>query len=357
MPSLKPDAPAPCTSLKNPPRDHELCYIPRITLRQRAMRQVQEIQSKYDPSATIVVHPGKCLDFLRTVPDAVFQLIITSPPYNIGKEYERRLDLRAYLDQQASVIRECVAIPALKPEEVVSAAVWETYVVRVGAVVPLDTVLYPIFTDLGLRMRNRIVWHFEHGLHCSRRFSGRYETVMWFTAGDDYVFNLDPVRVPQKYPGKKHFKGPRGGGILLQPVWARTRGTFGSFPTSNATTWRKDGASLPVPRGTHRTFCLILDPRGGYGLRPVPGRGNHDHCRHSARSPRPGNGNRIQIRPTGPRPDPQPTLGHPPHPSHVQTGLQSQDRRNQLIRAPWNPDPTSLEAPPSDRREPDDGQP
>jgi adenine-specific DNA-methyltransferase len=67
-------------------------------------------------------------------------------------------------------------------------------------------------------MRNRIVWHFEHGLHCSKRFSGRYETVIWFTKNSDYVFNLDPIRIPQKYPGKKHFKGPNAGKYSCNPL-------------------------------------------------------------------------------------------------------------------------------------------
>lgn len=87
-----------------------------------------------------------------------------------------------------------------------------------GAIVPLDTVLYPIFHDLGLKMRNRMIWHFEHGLHCSRRFSGRYETIIWFTKTKDYIFNLDPVRVPQKYPGKKSFKGPKAGQYSCNPL-------------------------------------------------------------------------------------------------------------------------------------------
>ena len=80
-----------------------------------------------------------------------------------------------------------------------------------GEIVPLDTVLYPVFKAHGLKLRNRIVWHFEHGLHCSKRLSGRYETILWFTKGDDYIFNLDAIRVPSKYPGKKYFKGPKAG--------------------------------------------------------------------------------------------------------------------------------------------------
>ena len=50
------------------------------------------------------------------------------------------------------------------------------------------------------------MWHFGHGLHASKRLSGRYETLLWFSKTDDYVFNLDAVRVPSKYPGKRHFK-------------------------------------------------------------------------------------------------------------------------------------------------------
>lgn len=80
-----------------------------------------------------------------------------------------------------------------------------------GQVYPLDIFYYHIFKKFGLFLRNRIIWHFEHGLHASKRFSGRYETILWFTKSDEYVFNLDPVRVPSKYPGKRHFKGPNKG--------------------------------------------------------------------------------------------------------------------------------------------------
>jgi adenine-specific DNA-methyltransferase len=75
----------------------------------------------------------------------------------------------------------------------------------------LDILYYPIFKRFGLKLRNRIIWHFGHGLHASGRFSGRYETILWFTKTDQYTFNLDPVRVPSKYPGKLHYKGPNKG--------------------------------------------------------------------------------------------------------------------------------------------------
>lgn len=172
------------------------------------------IAERFDPAGRIVVYPGDCLDLLRDCPDGLFGLIVTSPPYNIGKEYEKRLRLDAYLEQQAAVIRECAR--CLSPH---GSICWQVgNHVDNGAIIPLDTMLHPIFTELGLRMRNRIIWHFEHGLHCSKRFSGRYETIIWFTKSDDYIFNLDPVRIPQKYPGKKYFKGPKAGKYSCNPL-------------------------------------------------------------------------------------------------------------------------------------------
>jgi adenine-specific DNA-methyltransferase len=173
-----------------------------------------EIANKFASTERAVVFSGDCLDLLQTIPDDSIQLIVTSPPYNIGKEYERKLRLDCYVEQQTKIIDECVR--ALSPH---GSICWQVgnYVDN-GAIIPLDTVLYPVFSNHGLRMRNRIIWHFEHGLHCSKRFSGRYETIIWFTKTNDYVFNLDPVRVPQKYPGKKHFKGPNIGKYSSNPL-------------------------------------------------------------------------------------------------------------------------------------------
>lgn len=165
-------------------------------------------------SERVVVYPGDCLDLLKQIPDGSLQLVVTSPPYNIGKEYEQKLKLDLYIEQQELVIKECAR--ALSDQ---GSICWQVgNYVDDGAIIPLDTILFPIFNKLGLSMRNRIIWHFEHGLHCKKRFSGRYETINWFTKTDEYIFNLDPVRIPQKYPGKKHFKGPRAGQYSGNPL-------------------------------------------------------------------------------------------------------------------------------------------
>lgn len=155
------------------------------------------------------------LVFMRDLPAERMKLIVTSPPYNIGKAYEKRKALDSYLASQAQVISECVRL--LHPQ---GSICWQVgnHITPDGEVAPLDIVLYDTFKSHGLKLRNRIVWHFEHGLHASKRFSGRYETILWFTKGNDYTFNLDPVRIPSKYPNKKHFKGSRIGQLSGNPL-------------------------------------------------------------------------------------------------------------------------------------------
>ena len=154
------------------------------------------------------------LDFLRGIDDGKVQLVVTSPPYNIGKTYETRSALDAYIEAQVKTIEECVRV--LNPK---GSLCWQVgNHIQSGEVFPLDMVLYPIFKSMGLKLRNRIVWHFGHGLHCTKRLSGRHETILWFTKSDDYHFDVDPIRVPSKYPQKKHFKGPNAGQLSGNPL-------------------------------------------------------------------------------------------------------------------------------------------
>lgn len=172
------------------------------------------ISPVFDPGADVVLHEGDCIGILEEMPSACVQLVVTSPPYNLGKSYEKRQSLSSYLAEQEPIIQQCVRV--LAPS---GSLCWQVgNFVDDGEILPLDIPLYPIFKGLGLTLRNRIVWHFEHGLHNTRRFSGRYEVILWFTKTDQYTFNLDVVRVPQKYPGKKHFKGPRKGEYSSNPL-------------------------------------------------------------------------------------------------------------------------------------------
>jgi adenine-specific DNA-methyltransferase len=150
----------------------------------------------------------------KATDEPFLKLIVSSPPYNIGKEYEEKMSLKDYLIWQSQIIKKMV--PLLVDG---GSICWQVgNHVKDGEITPLDIVFHPIFESLGLKLRNRIVWKFGHGLHAKKRFSGRYEVVMWYTKGDDYTFNLDAVRIPQKYPGKKHYKGPKVGQYSGNPL-------------------------------------------------------------------------------------------------------------------------------------------
>jgi len=173
------------------------------------------ISRSYDPKAAVTLHAGDRLELLGQIPNGEARLVVTSPPYNIGKKYEKRVAFEQYLESQRATLSECVRILAHN-----GSLCWQTgnHIANDGEVFPLDLYIYQICKQLGLKLRNRVAWCFEHGLHCRNRFSGRYETILWFTKSDRYVFNLDPVRVPQKYPGKKYFKGPKAGQYSCNPL-------------------------------------------------------------------------------------------------------------------------------------------
>ena len=56
-----------------------------------------EISEKYSPGFDLLIGENDSLKFLKRVPDKSVKLIVTSPPYNIGKVYEERVKLEEYL--------------------------------------------------------------------------------------------------------------------------------------------------------------------------------------------------------------------------------------------------------------------
>ncbi len=208
------------------------------------------------------------LKYMRGLPDESIQLIVTSPPYNIGKEYEKRTSLQVYVEAQAACIAEAVRL--LKPN---GSICWQVgNHVNDGEIFPLDIILYDLFKVHGLKLRNRVVWQFGHGLHCQKRFSGRHETILWFTKSEEYVFNLDPVRVPSKYPNKKHFKGPKKGELSGNPLGKNPEDVW-DIPNVKSNHVEKTSHPCQFPVGLIERLVLsltnewddVLDPYLGVG--------------------------------------------------------------------------------------------
>lgn len=181
------------------------------------------VADKFTAKANAVILQGNSAETLRQLPAGTVKLIITSPPYNIGKVYEKIATLDEYLKNLTPVVDQLTRVLADD-----GSLCWQVgNYVEASEVFPLDIFYYPYFKERGFRLRNRIIWHFDHGLHASKRFSGRYEAMLWFTKTDSYTFNLDSVRVPSKYPGKtnykpgKHYGLPSGNPLGKNPsdIW------------------------------------------------------------------------------------------------------------------------------------------
>ena len=166
---------------------------------------------------------GDCMELLTRMPSHSVDLIVSSPPYNLGKEYEKKRALEVYLEEQTKVLRECARV--LKPT---GSIFWQVgSFSEDGMLIPLDVRLFPILEGFGMIPRNRIAWVRQHGLHARNKFSARYETIIWFTKSDEYKFSLEGIRVPQKYQNKKYHKGDKRGQLSCNPdgknpgdIWA-----------------------------------------------------------------------------------------------------------------------------------------
>lgn len=217
-------------------------------------------------AAGVLFH-GECEQLLQNMPNESIDLIISSPPYCMGKEYESNEDIAKFRESHSIILPELVRV--LKPG---GSLCWQvgTYV-RNGIVTPLDYLVYgAMMRHEDMLLRNRIVWTFGHGLHCSTRFSGRHETILWFTKGNDYSFDLDAIRVSQKYPGKTHSKGPNKGKPSGNPL-GKNPGDVWEIPNVKANHIEKTAHPCQFPVGLAHRLVRALSKKGDLVFDPFCG--------------------------------------------------------------------------------------
>ncbi len=230
----------------------------------------RKISERYSKTATATLFHGDRLELIKQIPKGSAKLIVTSPPYNIGKEYEDYHSLDEYLEGQRATIAACHEILA---ED--GSLCWQVgnHIVAKAEILPLDIPIHKICADLGMHLRNRVIWHFEHGLHCKKRFSGRYECIMWFTKAKEYVFNLDPVRVPQKYPGKKNYNGKKVGEYSCNPS-GKNPSDLWIIPNVKSNHCEKTIHPCQYPIGLIERLVLALTNSGDLVVDPYAGVGS-----------------------------------------------------------------------------------
>ncbi|MBF0185836.1 MAG: site-specific DNA-methyltransferase [Magnetococcales bacterium] len=210
------------------------------------------------------------LRFLAGLPDNSIDLAVSSPPYFIGKEYDTSCSCDDFSRAHVQLARELARVVKRG-----GSICWQvgSHVLD-NVVIPLDAIVYTTFAESGLlKLRNRIVWTFGHGVHCSRRFSGRHETILWFTKGDDYHFDLDAVRVPQKYPGKRHYKGPNQGKLSGNPL-GKNPGDVWDIPNVKSNHIEKTEHPCQFPVALVQRLVKALCPQNGLVIDPYLGSGS-----------------------------------------------------------------------------------
>jgi DNA modification methylase len=219
------------------------------------------------PGSSAVV-TGDALATMKTLGSGTARLVLTSPPYNIGKAYERRVPLEDYLEGQRAVIREAARIVVEG-----GSVCWQVgNFVEDGEVIPLDSMMIPLMREAGLKIRNRIVWSFGHGQHCRRRMSGRHETIVWATRGDGYHFDLDPIRVPQTYPRKRAYKGARKGMLSGHPL-GKNPGDVWQIPNIKFNHPEKTAHPCQFPEALAERLVSALTMEGDLVIDPYAGSG------------------------------------------------------------------------------------
>lgn len=234
-----------------------------------------KIYKRYRDTNRITLLKGDCKKLMDCIPDESVDLIVTSPPYCIGKVYEDpHDDIETFKQQHLGIFSELYRV--LKPG---GSICWQVgYHISKKCVVPLDYIIYEIFTSQSEKLiypfilRNRIIWTFGHGLNSTTRFSGRHETIMWFTKGNQTIFNLDAIRVPQKYPGKRAYKGPHKGELSGNPLGKNPSDVW-DIPNVKSKHIEKTEHPCQYPVAIPQRLIRALTPFNGLVFDPFMGSG------------------------------------------------------------------------------------
>lgn len=227
----------------------------------------QKVYRSYRADRSYVVQGGDAMKLLGKLPDDTIDLTLSSPPYCIGKKYESSTSVNDFLDTHAKILPEILRVT--KPG---GSICWQVgYHVKNRAIQPLDYFVYDVMSQFPeVKLRNRIIWSFGHGFHDPMRFAGRHEVMLWFTKGEGYFFDLNAVRVPQRYPGKRHYKGPKKGEFSGHPM-GKNPSDIWDIPNVNANHREKTIHPCQFPIGLAERVVKALCPRNGIVLDPFAG--------------------------------------------------------------------------------------
>lgn len=196
---------------------------------------------------------GDALELLDTLEEESVDLIIADPPYNLGKDYGNNHDLKGF-DEYLSFSSEWLskAHRALKPTG--------TMYVFMG--VRFISYLYDIMDrELQMFFNSWICWHYTQGMGKTRGFSPRHDDILMFNKSKKFIFNIDSVRVPQKYYRlRNNMRGANPG-----DVWKFSHVHYCNPNRQKHPTQKPEGLMERMILGSSHENDLVVDPFAGSG--------------------------------------------------------------------------------------------
>lgn len=237
--------------------------------------QVLDILGKpYFQAEDCSIYNIDCLDAMKRLPENTFDLVITSPPYNIGKEYEDVISVDKYLSWCQDWIAEIYKVTSE------NGSFWLNLgylsIVDRAKAIPIP---YLLWDRIPFYLIQEVIWNYGAGVAGRKFFSPRNEKFLWYVKNyRQYTFNLDKVRDPNvKFPNQR-----KNGKIKVNPlgknptdVWQFPKVTSGKNRSSNERTSHPSQFPLAVIeriiKSSSNESDLLLDPFMGSGTTVVAG--------------------------------------------------------------------------------------
>ena len=231
----------------------------------------------YWKQGELMLYHGDCLELMPTLPGKFVNLTVTSPPYNIGKEYESSLPMNEYLNWTEDWVRQVHRLTAS------DGAFWLNlgYVSIPGRAkaIPLP---YLIWERIPFYLLQEIVWHYGAGVAARHAFSPRNEKWLWYVKdAAEYTFNLDAVRDPNvKYPNQKKNGRVRVNALGKNPsdVWILPKVTTGENVNGRRASPERTQHPAQFPLAVVKRIVLACSNAGDLVFDPLVGSGSTLHA-------------------------------------------------------------------------------
>lgn len=164
---------------------------------------------------------GDCIKLLGKVAEPFADLIFADPPFNIGYKYDKYKDKvkgSKYVVWTGDWMRACVDV--LKPGGSFYVAIGDDHAAHVRL----------IGEELGLTLRNWIVWHYTFGQQTKKKFARAHAHIFYFVKDSkNFTFNDHAVRVPSDRQLIYNDKRANPRGKMPDDVWGEFSRVCGTF--------------------------------------------------------------------------------------------------------------------------------